>query len=86
MNNAYTFDGLMNIAGNLVGVLTNVAWLAATAVIVWYGVKMILARGDETKFAEAKKGLTWAIVGSLVMFGVWTIILTLRAFVDSISR
>ena len=82
----YTFDGLMKAVWNVVGILITVADLAVVAVIAWFGLQMIFARGDEAKFAEAKKGLWYAIIGAVVIAGSGTIILTLRGFVDSLGR
>lgn len=82
----YTYDGLMNVVNNLVSFLIRMAGLAVVATIVWYGIRMVTAGGDGAKFQEAKKGLTWALVGAAVIFGVWTIILSIRAFVGSIGQ
>jgi hypothetical protein len=47
---------------------------------------MVMSRGEPAKFAAAKKGLLLAIVGSLVIFGVYTIIQTVRGGVQSIGN
>lgn len=80
----FTFEMLMTVVWNLVNFLIWLARVAIGLTLLWFGSKMILARGDETKFAEAKKGLTWAVIGALVIFGAGTIILTLQTFVDSL--
>lgn len=40
----------------------------AVIIIVWAGLRMMLARGDETEFAEAKKMLWYAIIGLAIIF------------------
>ena len=44
--------------------------------LIYYGLRMILSRGDPTKFNDAKKGLFYAILGIIVIFGTYTIIAT----------
>ena len=44
--------------------------------IVFYGIKFMMSQGNQTKFDEAKKSFTWALVGVLVILGTYTIILT----------
>lgn len=82
----YTYQGMLNILYNLVEFLLRIAAFACVAVLAWFGLKMVLSRGDQTKFADAKKGLTWAIIGTVVIFGVYTIIATIKAAVDSVGR
>jgi len=62
-----------------------VASLAVVVILVWYGLQMVFARGDPTKFSSAKKGLTTALVGAVVIFGVWTIIATVHYFVGALG-
>lgn len=82
----YSYNGLMNIVNTLVSFLIRMAGLAVVATLIWYGIRMATAGGDSAKFTEAKKGFTWALVGAAVIFGVWTIILSIKAFVGSIGQ
>lgn len=83
---SYTYDSLMTAVYNLMDFFIRIAGLAVVAVVVWYGLQMVMSRGDAAKFSDAKKGLTWSLVGALVIFGVWTIILSIKAFVGSIGQ
>ncbi len=44
--------------------------------LVWSGIKFFLARGNETAVADAKKNLTWTLVGILVILATNVIIAT----------
>ncbi len=44
--------------------------------LIWAGIKYFLAKGDETKVAEATKNLTWTLVGILVILATNVIIAT----------
>lgn len=40
----------------------------ALVLIIYSGIKYIMSRGDQTKIDEAKKTLTYAIIGLIVIF------------------
>lgn len=82
----FTYDRLVRIATELIKILLQIAELAAVGAVVWYGLQMVLSRGDAAKFASAKKGLGLAIVGALVIFGVYTIIATIQGGVRSVGN
>ena len=54
--------------------------------LVYSGIKFLLSRGEPTAYSEAKKHFLWTLVGGLVIYGVYTIILSFAAFfgVDSL--
>ena len=81
----FTYDKLVRIATGLVEVLLELAGFAAVIMITYYGVRMVLSRGEPGKFSEAKKGLLLAMLGAAIIFGVWTIIATVREGVRSIG-
>ncbi len=49
--------------------------------IVAVGIAFALSRGNPTAFSSAKKFLTYVIIGGLVIYGVYTIILTVSVLV-----
>ena len=85
MENGLTYEGLMNTVYSLLATILQMADLAAVAAIVWFGVRMALSRGDPAKFNEAKKGLIYACIGAVIIFGVYTILATVRGAVGSIG-
>lgn len=50
-------------AGTLLTVFNGVFIL----VIIYYGIRMLMAAGDSGAFGSARTGLTWAIVGAIVV-------------------
>lgn len=63
-----------------------VAGLAAVGAIVYYGVLMATARDNAGQFDSARKGVLWAMLGALTIFGVYTILATVRGAVGSIGQ
>src|SRR3989338_4173997 len=44
----------------------------AALFIIYSGLKLVMARGNEDAIKDAKKGLTWAIIGSGILIGACT--------------
>ncbi len=85
MSSGLTYQGLMTTLYTLLQAILRIADLGAIIAIIWFGLQMALARGDATKFNDAKKGLLYAIIGAIVIFGVYTILATVRGAVSGIS-
>src|SRR3989344_5532678 len=90
-DNTTVLDGLdgENIdATRIVGMLRGLAcWGIRFAIItvaimmVFYGILFLKSRGSPQGMTNAKKALTWGLVGGLVIFGVFTIILSVVSFI-----
>lgn len=61
---------------NVVNWLLGLAGILALLALVWGGIRYITALGNESTAAEAKKIITWAIIGLLVVGGSYAIINT----------
>ena len=55
------------------------AIVAISIALVFYGILFLKSRGSPQGMTYAKKALTWGLVGSLVVLGVFTIILSISA-------
>lgn len=82
----FTYAKLKATALALAKTFTELVGLALVIGVVFYGLRMILARGDETAFRTAKTGLTNAMIGTLIVYGAHTIIATLYNAVHSVGR
>lgn len=66
-----------------------VCWFAQAAstlmviAIIYYGIRITMAGGDETKLTENKKALGWALVGLVVLLGSYVIIATVASAVGA---
>lgn len=75
-----TIQGVFGIITGLVCWFTRFALVLMVVMIVFYGIKFMTSQGNPTKFEEAKKAFTWALVGVLVILGTYTIIFTVADF------
>lgn len=71
-----TIQSVFGIITGLACQFTRFALILMVVMIVFYGVKFMMSQGNQTKFDEAKKSFTWALVGVLVILGTYTIIAT----------
>ena len=56
----------------------------AVIFMIYSGLKLVMARGNTEKIKDAKIGLLWAIVGSGILIGAWTIMIILQSTVESL--
>ena len=59
--------------------LLRFAIITVSIVLVFYGILYLKSRGSPEGLSYAKKALKWGIVGSVVIFGVFTIVMSLAA-------
>lgn len=55
-----------------------IAFPLAAVMIIYTGIKFLLARGNEQKITEAKETFRWVFIGAVVVIGAYAIVLTLR--------
>lgn len=68
------FCDALTVAQNIIGYLTQLAFVLVTAMIVWGALQMVISAGSSEKFTHGKKGITDAVVGLLVIMATWLII------------
>jgi hypothetical protein len=78
MNQPFTYDRLVTLLTTLAGYALMLGGLVAIAAVVFYGLMMVVSRGDAAKFTTAKNNLIKAAIGALLIFGVYTVINTIE--------
>ena len=78
-----TIDGIFNIINGLACWLADIAIVLMVIAIIFYGIQFLISRGDPGKVTDARKSLTWGIVGILVILGTYTIIASVGNAVTS---
>lgn len=71
-----TIQSVFGIITGLVCWFSRFALILIVIYIIIYGIKFMMAQGNETKYGEAKKAFTWGLVGVIVILGTYTIIAT----------
>lgn len=57
----------------------------AALFIIYSGLRLVTARGNEDSIAKAKEGLLWSVIGTGVLIGAWVIIRILQSTVESLQ-
>lgn len=56
----------------------------AVIFIIYSGLRLVTAKGNEDSINKAKTGLLWAIVGAGILIGAWTIMMVLQYTVEGL--
>jgi len=61
------------VAARIIKIALTFIGIIAVAIIIWAGFKWMTAGGNEEKVTEARKLITSAIIGLLIILAAWTI-------------
>lgn len=80
------FSDIPSLVNGLVKIALQLGTIVAVLALVWVGFKFIIAQGNPTEIANARKALGWVIIGIAILFGAQIIVEiikgTLSDFVD----
>ena len=71
---------ITDIIQNIADTLTYAAASVAVLIIIWNAFNMVTATGDSDTLSNAKKGLTWAIIGLFGIIFAYVIVSTIILF------
>lgn len=77
---AFTIQNLVNLIRRSACYVLRFGIICVAIALVVYGISLIGSRGSPQGFTTAKKSITWGIVGGLIIYGVFTIVLSIAAF------
>ncbi len=80
-----TIQSVFGIIAGLACWSTRFVTVIMVVMIVWYGFQMMVAQSNETKFADARKSLGYAVVGMIVILGAYTIIATVGNTIQAVG-
>ena len=67
----------------IVDIIAGLAGLIVVGMIVWAGITMATAGGNDARYKTGKSMLVNAVIGALVIFGVGLIVNTIANFADN---
>jgi hypothetical protein len=77
----FSLQNLYNLLSGLACYLIRFAIIFTAIMFIIYGISFLSSRGSSQGMISAKTALTRGIIGALVVFGVFTIILTVANIV-----
>jgi len=78
-------DSFISLMENVSQLAVQIGIPIAALFIIYSGLKLVMARGNEEDIKKAKTGLLWAIIGSGILIGAWTIMKILQSTVESLG-
>lgn len=81
-NNSCTITDLLRIV--IDRILIPVGGVVAVIMIMYSGFLFVIARGNSTKIDEAKRAITWAVIGAMILLGAWVLSTAIQNTVNSL--
>ena len=75
----YTLTWFFTVLGRLTCYLIQFAIVSFGVMLIVYGLMFLKSRGSPQGMTESRKALTWGLVGGLVIFSVFTIVLSVAS-------
>jgi hypothetical protein len=86
MAGGFTYDKLVDMLVRLAGYAMMFGGLIAIAAVVFYGLQMVISKGDAARFSKAKDNLIKAAIGFLLIAGVYTVINTIQGAAETLTN
>lgn len=85
IDNPLQVSDLNNFIVGLLNALIKIGIPIMTIFLVYSGLRLVMARGNEKELVDAKKNLLWVIIGAAILLGSWTIVKVLKGTFDEID-
>jgi hypothetical protein len=85
IENPLAVSDLNSFIVGLLNALLKIGIPVLTIFLVYSGLRLVMARGNEKELEDAKKNLLWVIIGGVILLGSWTIVRILKGTFDEID-
>lgn len=85
IDNPLAVSDLNSFIVGLLNALLKIGIPVMTVFLVYSGLRLVIARGNEKELIDAKKNLLWVIIGSAILLGAWTLVRALKGTFDQID-
>ena len=75
-----TLGGIVCIIKNILYQLPYVIALAALAMVIMAGIRLVSAGADPKAYASAMQTFQWAVIGLILLSGAWLILILIERF------
>ena len=83
--NTLAVSDLNGFVVGLLNALLKIGIPIMTIFLVYSGLRLVMARGNEKELEDAKKNLLWVIIGIAILLGAWTIVKVLKGTFDQLD-
>lgn len=85
IDNPLAVSDLNSFIVGLLNALLKIGIPVLTIFLVYSGLRLVMARGNEKELEDAKENLLWVIIGGAILLGSWTIVRILKGTFDEID-
>lgn len=86
LNNPLKSTSLYCFFRDILTAFLNLLVVLAIFYLIYSGFQMVSARGNEKALTEAKQSFTYAVIGTAVLLGAWTIATIIKTTVESVTE
>lgn len=73
-----TLGGIVCVIKNIIAPLPGVIALAALAMVILAGIRLVMAGADPKAYASAWSTFQWALIGLLLLSGSWLVLIIIE--------
>jgi hypothetical protein len=73
-----TIRGITCLIQNIISPLPGIIILAALAMVIWSGIRMISAGADAKSYSNASNTFYYAVVGLILLSGAWLLLIIIK--------
>lgn len=73
-----TIRGITCLIQNIISPLPGIIILAALAMVIWSGIRMISAGADAKAYTNASNTFYYAVVGLILLSGAWLLLIIIK--------
>jgi len=85
INNPISATDFTSLLKLILQIVTEIGAIVVVIFIIYSGFLFVTARGNEEKISEAKRALTWTLIGAAILLGANAIALAVQGTVTSLS-
>ncbi len=79
-------DNIKDIIASIMKVIVDIAIPIVVVMVIYSGFLLVMAQGNPDKLKEAKKTITWTLVGATILLGAQLISTVLVETVSNVSK
>ncbi|OHA15708.1 MAG: hypothetical protein A3A10_01930 [Candidatus Tagabacteria bacterium RIFCSPLOWO2_01_FULL_42_9] len=84
LENPLASSSFAELISNIAEIVAQIGTPVAVIAIIWAGFLFATAQGNEEKINTAKRTFFWAIIGTAILLGAWTLSTAIEEFMLSL--
>lgn len=86
IKNPLKVNSIQELISEVLKFTVNLLAIAGVLYIIWAGLKLVAAQGNDAKITEAKKSFMNAIIGMAIILGAWAIATAIANTINKVTQ